>query len=228
MSEPEAKLVSKIRGLNTDIIYGSDNEEIQYELTGQGEQIIAAGAAHHGEMVRQGRSFWTNTAAEITAVIAMPTTAVGYAIYNNEPDNGRSYIIDQVWALYTAAPAALYQAGMVACLGQVREAAPTNALSATVTIKNWNGMPKNDTRCRVILQGTALPATTGFAGAWMQIGDMTEAAITSLPGCQQVHDVHGRYIVQPGRYFAVHIVASAVGVHAQIGIAWTEKFLLNG
>jgi hypothetical protein len=224
----EAKLVSKIRGLNVDVIYGSDNEETQYELTGQAEQLVAHSAAQHSENVRLGRSFWVNTAAEITAVIAMPTTACGFALYNGEADGGRSYIIDQVWALYTAAPAALYQAGIVACLSQVRETPIANALSATVTIKTLNGSGKSDTRARVILTATALPATTGFAGNWMQIGDMTEAAITSLPGCQQVHDVQGRYVVQPGRFFALHVVASAVGVHAQLGIAWTERYLLNG
>ena len=223
-----AKLMGKVRGLNTDIRYGSNSETKQYELTGQGEQLIAPAEGLYTEIVRLGRSFWSNTAVAVASRIAMPTTQVAFAIYNNEPDNGRSYVIDNVWMLGVAEPATLCQVQMVACMGQVREAAPTNELSATVTIKNLNGMNKNDTRARVILTATALPAGTGFAGNWFSIGDMCEMAVASLQGFQISHDTHGRYVVQPGRYFAIHAIANATTVTGQFGISWTERMLLNG
>lgn len=226
--DSEVKEFGKIRGLNTDVNYGMGNEETEIELSGQGEQLHAQGAANYCEIGRQGRSFWINTVTQVASVIAMPTTAVGFAIYNNEPDGGRSYVIDQVWILLTANATIKGQAGMVGCLGQVREAVPTNAMSATIICKNTNGMGKLDTRARVILAGTALPATTGFAGAWMPITNSVNAAVTSLPGMQQSYNLNGRYIVPPGRYFALHCVSAKIDIQCQYGILWTEKYLNLG
>jgi hypothetical protein len=222
------KIFGRVRGLNTDINYGVGNEDTEIEISGQGEQIHAQGAAWFSEIGRQGRSFWINTVTQVASVIAMPTTAVAFAIYNNEPDGGRSYVIDQVWMLVTANASIKAQAVMVGCLGQVREAVLANAMSATIICKNTNGMGKLDTRARVILAGTALPATTGFAGAWMPITDTTNAGVTSLPGMQRVYTLCGRYIVPPGRYFALHCVSAKIDVQAQYGISWTEKYLCLG
>ena len=224
----ERKILAKIRGLNTDVQYGYGDEETQFELSGQGEQEIALAATPFQEIYRQSRSYYINTITQVASVIAMPTTAVAFAIYNNEPDGGRSYIIDQVWALFTANASILPQAGLVGCLGQVREAIPTNAMTTTIILKNPNGVGKLDSRSRCILTATALPATTGFASNWFPITDHTNAAVTSLPGMQKVFNLDGRYIVPPGRYFGIHCVSAKVDVQAQYGIAWTEKFLLHG
>jgi hypothetical protein len=222
------KLHGKIRGLNTDAFYGDGNEECEAEVTGQGEQLCATGACYMSEIARQGRSFWINTIAQVASVIAMPTTACAFAIYNNEPDGGRCYVIDQVWALFTANASILPQACLVACLGQVREAVPTNAMTATINLKNYNGTNKPDSRSRCILTVTTLPTTTGFAGSWMPITDTANAGVAALPGFQRVYNIDGRYIVPPGRYFAVHCVSAKTDVQAQYGIAWTEKYLALG
>jgi len=226
--DTDVKLFGKIRGLNTDVLYGAGNEETEIELTGQAEQIVASASPFYSEISRQGRSFYINTAAEITSVITMPTTAVGFAMYNNEPDGGRSYLIDQVWAIFTANASILPQACLVGCLGSVREAIPTDAKSTTVVMKTYNGSPKFDSRSRVILTATTIPATTGFAGNWFPITDMSNAGVSALPGFQRVYNLDGRYIVPPGRYFGIHCVSAKTDVHCQIGIAWTEKYLILG
>jgi hypothetical protein len=224
----ERKILAKIRGLNTDIQYGNNAEETQFELSGQGEQVYANAAAPFQEVYRQSRSYYINTVTQVASVIAMPTTAVAFAIYNNEPDGGRSYAIDQVWAMFTANASIKSQAVLVGCMGHVRETPPTNAMSATIILKNPNGVGKNDSRSRCILTGTALPATTGFAGNWFPITDTSNTAVSALPGFQKVFNLDGRYIVPPGRYFAVHCVSAKTDVQAQYGIAWTERYLLHG
>lgn len=224
----ERKLHAKIRGLNTDIQYGYGSEETQFEVTGQGEQEYALAGADFEEVYRQSRSYYINTVTQVASVVAMPTTAVAFAIYNNEPDGGRSYVIDQVWALFTASASIMPQACLVGVLGQVREAIPTNAMSATIILKNPNGVGKLDSRSRCILTATALPATTGFAGNWFPITSHTNAAVTSLPGMQKVFDLNGRYVVPPGRYFGIHCVSAKTDVQAQYGISWTERYLLHG
>lgn len=229
MEIEEVKILGKIRGIQEpEYLLPPDDTNAVVQLSGQGEQESAFGESIYTEITRQGRSFRINTAVAVATVIAMPTTATAFALYNNEPDGGRHYIIDQVFAIYVASTTTIAQVGIVGCLGQVREAIPTNAMSATVTLKKQNGMQNYDTRARVILTATALPATTGFAGNWMPLGKSVHAVVTSLPGFQQVIDLDGRFIVPPGRYFALHAVSNVVNVTAQFGLTWTEKPIFVG
>jgi len=221
----EAVILGKVRGLNPDEILASNNNEEQIKLSGQGDQLFAMGASVYQENVRLGRTYWTNNTTPVAAVIAMPTTAINLAIYNNEPDGGRSYIIQRVAAVAGAAGAVLYQACIIACLGQVREAIPA---MAAMTLKQANGGGKNDSRARVTIGGTALPAGTGVATNWFCLGSSQVTSTVSVPGWQIDAPVNGRFIVSPGRYFAVHVLGSAVGLTATMNIYWTEKQLLLG
>ena len=223
------KKFGKIRGMISDILYGSGNEETQIELSQQGEQLIAFSAAPYQEITRQGRTYWCNTGSTpVASVIAMPTTAATFSIFNNESDGGRSYIIDQVWMIVTAqANASIPQANMVGCMGQVRAAVPADLKAATVIQKTTNGGVKLDSRARINL-AVGLTAETGFAGNWAPIGSTINAAVSALPGFQQVVNLDGQYIVQPGRYFALHCVSSVTAVTCAMGIVWTEKYLNLG
>jgi len=221
----DLKILGKVRGVVMDLLpTNRDNEQVH--LSGQGEQLVANSAAMYQEINRQGKMYWTNTIVDVAAVVAIPTTAVLLALYNNENDGGRSLIIDQVWAMFTTdAAAGLKHAGIIGCLGQVREAVPADQ---ALTIKQCNGMGNTDTRVRTIISGTALPATTGLAANWFPLGYSVNSAVASLPGYQISVDTFGKYIVPPGRYFALHVLASVNTIEAQVGIMWHEKVLLNG
>ncbi len=219
------KIAGRVRGVFLDI-FPTNREEEQVHLSGQAEQLIAPGAAPYQEIVRHGRSFWTNTTTAVASVTAIPTTAHGLAIFNANDDNGRSLIIDKVWALFTVnSTAALMHAGIIGVLGTVREAIPTDA---ALTIKQCNGMGNTDTKVRTILTGTALPAGTGLAANWFAIGPSVITAVNALPGFQQDVPIDGRIIVPPGRYFALHTLASHTTSSAILGVSWTEKLLLLG
>ena len=221
----EAKILGYVRGLLLDN-YPAGREDQQVHLDEQGAQLVSQSAAPYSEIVRQGRAFYVNTTTAVASLTALPTTAVTIALYNNEPDGGRSYIIDQVWALYTVNSATIPHCGIIANLGQTRAALPAN--SAMIP-KKCNGMgPAYDTKAITIIGGTALDAITGLAINWFPLGQSVNAAVTSLPGFQQLVNVDGRYICPPGRYFAVHTLASAVTSSAQIGIVWHEKTITLG
>jgi len=219
------KMLGKIRGLNTDEFQTPGDEEVEVAVTSMGEQLITNAVAPGVEVSRIGRAFKVNTTSSVASVIALPTTAVTIALYNNEPDGGRSYIIDQVFAMFTTNSAAIDTVGIIGCLGQVREAIPANS---ALVVQNLIGGTKLDTRARTIIGGTALPGTTGFAGQWFPIGSSVAAAVTSLPGFQQTVDVQGRFIVMPGRYFALHTLGTVITISAQVGLIWHEKYLLEG
>ena len=172
----QTKILAKIRGIMMDLLPAGREDE-QPQLSGKAEQLIAHGAAPYQEIVRQGRAFIANTTTAVATVTAIPSTAYGFIIYNNESDGGRSYVIDQIGALYTVnSGAALVHVGIIGCLGLVRESIPSAATGATP--KQLNGMGNSDTKVKVVLNADnawaggagVMPSTTGIAGNWFPIG----------------------------------------------------------
>ena len=221
----DSKLLGKVRGLQQDTLFPTNREDQQLQVSGQETLIGAFGASDYQEDVRNGRAFWVNNTTAVALVTAIPTTAVNLAIFNNEPDGGRSYVITMVTAQSLAGGAVLYHAGMIGLLGQMRETPPT----AVMTIKCANGSGKLDTRCRPIVAATLLPGTTtGLAHQWFPLCNSVNSVVASLGGMGMVSYCNGRYIVPPGRYFAVHVLGSAVGSTWMMSIFWVEKQLLLG
>ena len=219
----EAKALGKVRGMIPDLLEASNADEQQIPLSGQGESLYGHGAAIYSEDTRNGRTYYTNNSAAVPAVTAMPTTAHNVAIQNNEPDGGRSLIIQKVTAHSAVAGAVLYQACIIAALGQTRE---TILAMSALTIKQCNGGGKNDSRVRVIAGGTAITGTV--AGNWFCLSNSINTYVASVGGWTCEALVDGRLIVPPGRFFAVHVLASAVGLTPLCQIYWTEKQLLLG
>ena len=225
----DIKAVGRILGTNTgDVVEATGCEETQVMLTGQAEELTANAAAIYQDASRIGRSFWVANAigTPVSAVTAIPTTAHMLALYNNEPDGGRSYVINYVWVHNVAVTAVtIFHAGIIGLLGQVREAIPTNAAPV---VKNANSGGKLDTRARTIIGGTALPAGTGLAANWMPLSTTFHNKVVTLPGHGAYVPIDGRIIVPPGRYFAVHVLASITTNTYIAGIGWTEKNLVLG
>lgn len=199
-----------------------------FVLTQQLELLTAMGAQPLQEIVRMGRAFWTGTATAVAAVVAIPTTAVMFALYNGAPDGGRSLVIDWVAAQNAVSTAVATQAQMLGLVGQVRETAPTDA---ALTIKKRNGMGGGtvDSVVRTILTATALPGTTGIAANWFPIGQNgVKTGVAGTPGYGMFQQVNGDIIVPPGRYFALHVLASVVGETFQGFVGWHEKQITLG
>jgi hypothetical protein len=194
----EVKALGRIRKLLEGIDQGSVGDDEQLALTPQLEQLVALGASPYGEITRLGRAFFTGTTTAVAAVVAVPTTAVMLALYNNASDGGRSMIIDWVAASGVAKTAAAGQAQLLVNVGQVRETAPTDAALA-IKKANGYGQGTNDTVVRTIVGGTALPSTTGIAGQWIPWGPAVGApGAAATPGDGLWAQVDGRLIVPPG------------------------------
>jgi hypothetical protein len=219
-------IVGRVRKLLEGIDASAVSDEEQLTLTAQLEQLIAASASPYQEIVRMGRSFQVTTTTAVAAGITIPSTAGGLSLYNNEPDGGRSYVIDFISANGVATAAASGCAALIALQGQVREAIPTN--SALIAKKlNGLGGGTNDTKARTILTGTALPAGTGIAADWFFVGAGIERArVASFPGGGLYWAAEGRVICPPGRYFSMQVIADTAASTFQLCIAWHEKQLL--
>lgn len=219
-------VVGRVRNLLEGIDASPADADEQLTLTAQNEQLVASGAAPYSEVVRVGRAFQVHTSAAIAAVVAIPTTAAMLQLYNNEPDGGRSYVIDWIAASGVAKTAAAGQQQMLALVGQVREAIPVDAALA---ITQMDGLGLRDTRARTVLAATALPAGTGLAVNWFPFGpSFGSPGAAATPGHGVWVPVDGRIIVPPGRFFAVHVLADVVGSTYLAYIGWHEKLLTLG
>jgi hypothetical protein len=224
----DVKVIGRIRKALEGIDAGSPGDDEQLALTGQLEQLVAMGASPYGEITRLGRAYKVGTAAAVAAVVAIPTTAAMLQLYNNEPDGGRSLIIDWVAASGVAKTAAAGQAQILVCVGQVREAIPADAALAIVKMNGLGG-GNGDTKARTVLTATALPAATGVAANWMPWGPAIGApGAAGTPGDGLWAAVDGRIVVPPGRFFAMHVLADVVGSTFQAYIGWHEKQLVLG
>ena len=223
----EIRPLGKVLGVtDCDTAEQVGSENIQIRLSGQGEQEMANSVEIHQETTRGGRSFWVANAigTPVSALTAIPTTAACISIYNNEPDGGRSYVINYVWAYNVAVSSlTIFHAGIIGCLGQVRDAIPT---AGAPVIKQANSGGKLDTRCRPVI--AAMGAGAGLATNWFPIGDTWHNRVVTLTGHGKYVPIDGRIICPPGRYFGVHVLASITTNTYIMGIGWTEKQLVLG
>lgn len=222
------KIAGRIRKVLEGIDVGSSGDDEQLVLSGQSELLVANGASARGEVVRAGRAFWTGTTTAVAAVVAIPSTGVNVALYNNDVDSGRSLVIDWVAAQNVVSTAVVAQAQMLMNIGQVREAIPADA---ALTIKKRNGLGSgtNDTKVRTIVGGTALPAATGIAANWVPVGVASQKpSAVATPGYGMYQQIDGDIIVPPGRYFALNVIANVVGETFVAFVGWHERQLALG
>lgn len=197
-------------------------------LNEQMELLIAAGTSPFEEGAKAGASYWSSNTTAVAAVVAIPTTAVMFAIYNSEDDGGMSLVIKSAWAIGVAKTAAAGQAILIGNIGQTRAAEPTNS---AMTIKKMNGMGSGSSGsiARTIVGGTALDAVTGVAANWRALGPSSSfPGAAATPGTGLWAPIDGRIIVPPGRYFAMHVLADVVGSTFVGGIDWDEKQIKLG
>jgi hypothetical protein len=224
---------SQIYGRVRKVLEAIDEEAqgsspIEVTLTQQLELLIAQATAPYQEFVRPGRAFWTGTTVAVAGVVAIPTTAIMLALFNNDPDGGRSLVVDWVAASGVAKTAAAGQQQLLGLIGQLRETAPT---TAGLSVKRRNGMggAASDTCALTTVGGTALPATTGLAANWFPLGPAVGSpGAAATPGHGAYHAVKGDIIVPPGRYFAMHVLSDVVGSTYQGFIGWHELTMQLG
>lgn len=204
----------------------------QFRLTQQGEQRLVPATTQYEEIVRNGRAFYIRATTAVAAVVAKPTTAQMMSIYNDEPEGGRTYVIDWVSALNVAATAVVGQATIIVNNGMIRVAAPTD--SGLLPKKtNGNGSVSNavvrrqDTKALSIVTGS-LNASQGIAHAWVQVGTGVKWDATATPGYCIYVPLDGRFLVPPGRMFATHVLANVTGSTFTMAIGWHEKQLVLG
>lgn len=225
-------IFARVRKLLEAIDQSSPDTDQQATVNDQLELLMANAASPYGEVTRVGRAFETHTTTAIAAVVALPTTAAMLSMWNGEPDNGRSYVVDRVWGLRIVSTTAIAsQASLIGCLGQTR--VTTLGAASGLARNALNGNGGADSKSTTFLNAVALDAVTGVTGNWRvlpgQTGGLKISAGAATVGGDFVNaEVNGRIIIPPGRAFGVHVFAPLVGETFLCGIEWHEKKLVLG
>ncbi len=214
-----AKIAGRVRGMFAGN-YPENREDEQLVLNNRGDLVVAQSLPPLAEIVRLGES-WGVMSAVTAALTAVPSTTAGHSLFNNEPANGKCYIIDSFGTVEVVTDAtqqnSLALFAMNSTIGSV--AAPTDAaLTRTSMVgKAYGG------RARTVAGGTVVD------NGWQPHGPSAPGATAFAGAVWRVHEaqVGGLYIVQPGGQFNV-ACAKSVATSSQIRyfIRWHEAQLI--
>src|SRR3990167_2693244 len=83
-------MFTTIKGL----IRGALDQERRVEVSGNGDLFVAQGLPPYAEITRQGGGWQAMATAAVAALVVRPDTTAMATLHNNEPDNGKSLILD--------------------------------------------------------------------------------------------------------------------------------------
>jgi len=193
--------------------------DARLELSCGGEMLSVPALPPKVEVVRLGNS-WNMTiptGSAFTHVANMPTTRAELALYNGEPSNGCSYVIDAAWYLALTSITAASGATLIAQL--VAVAALTD--NAAVLINSPIGRSYGGRGLR------ALAVTTMVANKWVVLASGPTGAAASIG--HGVHaEVRGGIILPPGYTLGLNVVVGTAVGTGLIGVAWHEVNLPLG
>jgi hypothetical protein len=131
-----------------------------------GETVVAQGLPLKSELVRLGQSWSITTPAanHFAPVAALPTTRAEMVLYNGEPSNGKSYLIDSVFAVADTSIAA---AGVITLLGQMVASGTAPTDNTAVLVNSRSGRAAYGGRAKKAIANTAF----GIADKWEVLGN---------------------------------------------------------
>lgn len=220
-----ANMFAKVRRFASDVLGDGD---FKAAMNNRGDLCMAPALPLKTELVRLGGSYSAviPLANHFTTVAALPTTRAEILLWNGEPGNGRSYVIDSVWFVADTTQAAATQ---VALLGQIvsqtgasaQVTAPTDNATIKPLINSRNGKSTYGGKGRVAIANTSF----AIADKWEGLPGSGTAASASI-GLYAFADLQGSHILPPGAVFCANaIVGTAAATSATMGIAWHEVLL---
>lgn len=182
-------------------------------VNGRGDQIIAVGLPLSAELVRHGESYVVIQASAVAPVVALPTTTAQVSLWNGEPDNGRTLILDSVFITGVVSAAAATALGVAVMLNEGRVSQPSGTL---LTPKGLSGQPGGGSRARPILAATVVD------NGWHPLGNSVVGPASQI-GLNLDVPVNGLYLVRPGCLISFAALANTAStITVKIGFRWHE------
>lgn len=200
----------------------AEGDEVQIAGNSRGAAMVANDFPLLTTIVAAGNSYWASMASGGAPVTAIPTTAALFGLYNGEPDNGKSYIIDSIFAVQIVITAAIQNIGILANISQAQI---TTAIANTITPRSLRGNLPYRGAARVAV-GLTLNASDGVASNWMPIGNTGPGQNTLQIGTVVDVDVKGLIIIPPkGQLSLSALGGAATAASVLLGCRWHEAIL---
>lgn len=200
----------RVRGSDLGDV-ASGGADLQPNCNGRGDSIVALGLPPQAEIVRMGESYVVTQATAVAPVAALPTTTAQLTLWNGEPDTGRVYVIDSVFAIVVVSAAAASAIGIAAMLNAGKKTGPTG----TLTPKGLAGHPYRG-------KGTVSLAQAVTDDLWHPLGPSVVGPASQV-GMMIDYPVKGLYLVPPGHMFSTAVLANtATTITVRQGIRWHE------
>lgn len=216
------KIAARVRGLFAGN-YPENREDEQLHINNRGDQLVAQGLPELTEIVRLGDSWQVQTATALDPLTAYPTTIAALDIWNGEPGNGKSYIIDAISCWQTSADVTQVDCNALFANVDLNIAAPTDAalVIRSLSGKVYGGKARTQTNIAASAVGNWYPHAAGG-------GMVASASVAGSSWKQMEVPLRGLYIVPPGARFGIQSVKVAVGaaVQMQYAIRWHEAVLI--
>lgn len=187
-------------------------------INSRGELVIAQGLPPAAELVRFGESYTVIQASAVAPVVALPTTTAQVSLWNGESDDGKSYVIDSVFATCVVSAGAATGIGLAGMLNNGKVSAMTADLT---TIRGLAGHGYAG-KARVDLAATVVD------DGWHPIGSSVVGPASQI-GLNVDVEVYGKYIVPPGGAFSLACLANTVTtITVKMGLRWHEVLIDRG
>lgn len=216
----DATIKAVVRGSQQPFFPEGADEQPQ--MNHRGELIVAQGLPPNTTLVMAGNSYWAGTTTAAAPVVAIPTTAALIGLWNGEPDNGKSYVVDSVWVVHVVITAAVQNIGI---LGNISQAQIPTAIANTITPRPLRGNLPYRGAGRIAV-GITLGALDGIAANWVPLGSTGPGQNTLQVGTIVDVDLRGGIIIPPkGQFSLTALAGAATASSIQIGFRWHELAL---
>lgn len=200
----------------------AEGADEQPQLSARGEQLVVQGLPSLTALVQTGNSYWAGTTTAAAPVVAIPTTAALIGLWNGEPDNGKSYIIDSVWVVQVVVTAAIQNVGL---LGNISQAQIPTAIANTIVPRPLRAGLAYRGAARIAV-GITLGALDGVAANWVPLGSTGAGQNTLQVGTMVDVPINGGIIIPPkGQFSLTALAGAATASSIQLGFRWHEAVL---
>lgn len=206
-----SKITGRIRGLFAPNFPEGREDEL-FAQTNRGDAIVAQGLPELTEIVRLGGSWQIASTTGQAALTALPTTVAGLSIFNNEPANGRSLIIDSFGSWEAVVDVTQTDAtALFAMLNQRGSTAPSAGTVETAA-RSLSGRISNQSNVVARRGGTVV--NDGWFPHGL-VGPQLAAAAAGSAWKVNEAQVRGLYIVPPQGAFSIQAVKVAAAAAQQ-------------
>lgn len=193
---------------------GGNQEERTLEVARDNSLLVGQSLPPYTELTRRGGGWQAMATAAVAALVVRPTTTAMATLWNGEPQGGKSYVIDRIFAHQLVSTAAQGFYSIWICVHPAGMAAPTDDITVRNSLsgkKGYVGYSRFDNGATVVADG------------WFPWGNWSEVeAVGVLPGGHVEAEIAGRIIIPPSAAISMHVVASVVGITLTGGFMWYE------